>query len=267
MEFWRNYLEDLLERYPKLDGIGGQFSEWEGRRCDCDRCYGNHFAILERFFAAMVDVGRRWNSNMKFWVYSSWGTRDIVLNQDRYPNFINIDWSGAMAPLARRQYIPRSRWYLFHRGRERFSEFSYKYAASSLNYLGLEGMEIRVPAYKMQDNRLQAFEEFGWNPGLTIDEYAQAYIRKLYRRHDPQLTELYAAWLKLLGYQEFTRSSEDFATGFYESPNPDQDRARFSESTVTVRRLLDQITSDVERNVTEDELVVAIKKQFEEMGH
>lgn len=259
MEFWRSYIEDLLDHYPKLDGIGGEFAEDDYLLCNCPLCRGNHFAIFEKYFAAMVDVGRRYNPNMAFWVYDSWGTRDIVQHQDRYPNFIDIDWSGLMAGLSRREYLPRSKWYLFHREADRFPDFSYKYGASILNERGQECMEIRVVAYKSWDNAVQAFEEFSWNPRLTIDEYAELYIRKLYRRSDPQLARLYAAWLKFPGYQEMASGREGDTGTFYEDPTREEDRARAAEAKATVARLLEQIPD-------RSELVETIRRQFAGMN-
>ncbi len=259
MQFWRSYLEDLLDHYPKLDAIGGEFSENDYLVCNCHLCRGNHFAIFERYFAAMVDVGQRHNPNMEFWVYDSWGTRDIVQHQDRYPNFIDIDWSVMMAALSRREYLPRSRWYLLHREISRFPDFAYKYGASILNERGQECMEIRVVAFKSWDNAVQALEEFSWNPRLTIDEYAELYIRKLYRRNDPQLAKLYAGWLKFPGYQEMASGWGEGDT-FYQDPTPEEDRVRAAEAKATVAQLLEQIPDH-------SELVETIRRQFAAMNH
>lgn len=120
-------------------------------------------------------------------------------------------------------------------------------------------MEIRVVAYKSWDNAVQAFEEFSWNPRLTIDEYAELYIRKLYRRSDPQLARLYAAWLKFPGYQEMASGREGDTGTFYEDPTREEDRARAAEAKATVARLLEQIPD-------RSELVETIRRQFAGMN-
>ncbi|HLH36112.1 MAG TPA: family 20 glycosylhydrolase [Alloacidobacterium sp.] len=260
MHFWRSYLEDLFEHYPKLDGIGGQFAEDDYIVCNCDRCRGHHFAIFEKYFSVMVEVARRHNPKIACWVYDSWGTRDIVEHQDRYPNFIDIDWSGLMAGLSRREYLPRSKWYLFHREASRFPDFAYKYGASILNERGQEGMEIRVVAYKSWDNAVQAFEEFGWNPRLTIEEYAELYIQKVYRRRDPQLAKLYESWLKFPGYLEMVSGREGDNGTYYQDPTAEEDRALAAKAKATLAQLLDQIPDH-------SDLVELIRRQFAAMNH
>lgn len=260
LEFWKAYWEELLERYPDVDGIGGQFSEHtDTHRCKCPRCapLENHFALIEKFFAEMVKIGRRANPQMKFWIYDSWGTRDILLHRDRYPNFIQIDWSGAVGALHYKQYLPRSNWYLLSPSGRRFLEFHYKYAISALNERGVEGVEILTGAYREYDNRHQAFEEFTWNPRLPLEEYARLYIQKLCRRRDPRLAELYAAWLNFLGYQALAGPPAGGAP-FYEAPRQNEDAARAMAAREIVARSLDQFRDG-------PDLVEAIRGEFAAM--
>jgi hypothetical protein len=254
LQFWREYLEDLLEHYPTLDGIGAQFSEHDKNICNCESCSRNHFAINEKFFAAMTEAGQRRNPQMAHWIYDSWGTRDIILHQQRYPNFVNIDWSGSFAPLYRRQYLPRSNWYLFHRSGEQFPEFTYQGATQVLNERGVEAMQIRGVAYKIYDNAYQAFEEFSWNPRLSIERYADQYIRKLYHRRDPQLSSLYAAWMNFLGYRELAGPAAG-GVMFYENPYRSADVAKAAEAEAVVTRLLEQVQD-------RSQFVEAIRNQF-----
>ena len=41
MQFWKEYWNELLERYPDVDGIGGQFCEHSNMRCNCKNCTDN----------------------------------------------------------------------------------------------------------------------------------------------------------------------------------------------------------------------------------
>jgi hypothetical protein len=258
LQFWRDYINDLLEQYPGLDGIGLQVAEGAQNRCNCEKCTKDPLGTLEKYFAAMVDVGRSKNPNLKFWIYNSWGTRDIEAHQSHYPNFISVDWSMMLGPLYYQQYLPRGTWYLVHTMGQRFSEFTYKYAAIPLNERGQEGMQIRAAAYKTQDNAFQAFEEFSWNPRLGMDQFAELYVKKLYHKTEQQIAELYAAWMNLLGYRSLTGATgRGFGAAgvFYENPNRDSDQAKADEAKATVTRLLGQIQD-------QSELVTTIRSEF-----
>ncbi len=257
LEFWKAYWQELLEWYPDVDGIGGQFSEHTNtHRCNCPQCapLENHFRLIEKYFAEMVNMGHRVNPRMKFWVYDSWGTRDILRHRDRYPNFIQIDWSGALGALHYKQYLPRSDWYLFFPSGRRFLEFHYKYAMSALNEQGVKGVEISTGAYREHDNLHQAFEEFTWNPRLDLEEYSRMYVQQLCRRRDPRLAELYAAWLNLLGYPVLAGPPAGGAP-FYQAPRAEEDSRRGAAAKATVARLLGQIRGG-------PELVEAIRREF-----
>ncbi len=287
LQFWRDYIDDLLAHYPALDGVGLQVSETARNRCNCEKCTRDPLAQFEKYFAEMVDVGRRKNPKLKFWIYNSWGTRDIEAHQARYPNFVAIDWSLAtLGPLYYKQYIPRGNWYLMHTMGQRFSEFTYKYAAMALNESGQEGMQIRAAAYKTQENSFQAFEEFAWNPRLGIEQFADLFVKKVYHHADQQVSELYSAWMKLLGYRSLTGQSAGGPGGppppgaggspgagrgpagpggpspggvYYENPNRDADLARADEAKATVVRLLGQVQD-------RSELVSAIRAAFERLN-
>ena len=234
MDLWRAYLEELLDRYPQLDGLGMQLSETARLVCNCSRCNGNarQFAINEEFFAAMVEIGRKRNPAMTFSVYDSWGTRDVLLHSSRYPNFVDIDWSGDLASLFYKRYIPRSTWYLFHKGAERFPDAAYKYAAMALNERGLKAMQIRGAAYREFDNAYQAFEEFSWNPRLSIEDYAALYARIAQRREDESLAALYTAFLNFMLYRDLAGVP---AAGARLSP----DQERGNRARTEVERLLE----------------------------
>jgi hypothetical protein len=212
---------------------------------------------MEKYFAAMVDVARHVNPRMSFWVYDSWGTRDIVQHRSRYPNFINIDWGVGLGPIHYRQYVPRSSWYLFHRGSDRFPEFSYKHASVALKHRGLEAMQIRAVAYRDFDNAFQAFEEFSWNPCLPLDQYAKFYIGKHLRQRDPEMIDLYVSWMNLVGYRDLA-SDRAGRRVLYENPNQESDQRQADEARRKVGRLIGEVQNS-------SELVSAIRAQFESL--
>lgn len=114
-----------------------------------------------------------------------------------------------------------------------------------------------MAAYQIHDNSHQAIEEYGWNPRLTIEAYADLYIRKLYRRRDPQMSELYASWLNLLGFRELGGPVRGGGI-FYHNPEATADLARAAESKAAVARLLGRIQD-------RSELVEAISSQFQDL--
>ena len=203
-EFWRMYLTELVERYPNVRGIGGQFCEHSGTRCTCPICSERFFEIQEEFFEEMVKTVQARNSDIIPWIYDSWGTREIVRCADRYPHFVNVDWGSAEDCLkfySRRQ-IPRGTWYLQHASGSRWREHLLRIGTRTLAASGVSGYQIRGVSYREQDEMYHAAQEFAWNPALTDEGFARLHIIRRYHRDDEALARLYASWIRLNGRRE-----------------------------------------------------------------
>ena len=151
----------------------------------------------------MVKIGKKKNSGIKIWLYDVWGVRDILKNKDKFDGLIRIDWNDKFVPFMFRHYIPRGNWYLYHRGyNEKGSEFGIKECAKIFNERNLEGYQIRGVHYKEMDQIYSAFEEFAWNPSLSINDFAYLYILKKLRKKNKKLSQAYASWIKIRGYKE-----------------------------------------------------------------
>ncbi len=203
MRFWKDYWNELLDRYPEVDGIGGQFAEEFNMRCNCKNCRDNFFQLQLKYFEEMAKIGKRKNPDIKIWLYDSWGTRDILKNKDKFPGLIRIDWGRGPGPFMFRHYVPRGNWYLYHRGfNEIGSEFGIRECAKIFNERGLEGYQIRGVHYKEMEQIYSAFEEFSWNPSLSIEDFARLYILRKLRRETKNLFQGYASWINIQGYKE-----------------------------------------------------------------
>lgn len=202
MKFWREYWAELMDRYPHVDGVGGQFCEHVPSRCDCENCNEHFFDLQLKYFEEMYRIAKSKNPDIRLWFYDAWGARDIKRFADKHPEVIYIDWGAQFQIFSFKHAVPRSNWYLYHRGRERWYEFGLKEAAQIFNERRQEGMQLRMVYYKELDRMYQAFEEFSWNPRLSIGEYARLYTRKQLRRDEETISKVYTHWIKIKGYNE-----------------------------------------------------------------
>lgn len=209
MQFWEDYWNELLTRYPDVDGIGGQFCEHPNTRCNCDNCQQNFFQLQFEYFTKMTEIGKSKNPDIKVWFYDAWGARDILKNKDKFSNIIYIDWGAGFESFMFGHRLPRSDWYLYHRSSNEFGgEFGIKQCAQKFNKRNLKGFQMRVVHYKEVDQVYQALEEFTWNPYLSIEDFAHFYVIKKLRKEDKTLTTLYSSWIKAHAYKEILACAE-----------------------------------------------------------
>jgi hypothetical protein len=217
MNFWLEYLDELLDRYPSVRGIGGQFGESMHEKCDCGRCSTGYFDVQEEYFARMVEVAHSKDPAIVPWVYDSLGSREIIRAAEKYPHFINVDWGSAQTWLkfeSRRQ-VPRSDWYMQHAYGRRWQESMIRRCTRVLSSMGQTGYQLRVLDFKSQDELYHAVQEFTWNPDLDDDDFARLHIMKRYHRDDAGLSNLYATWIRISGaHEELSRGESDGWTDF-----------------------------------------------------
>ncbi|MFQ6041293.1 MAG: family 20 glycosylhydrolase [Candidatus Poribacteria bacterium] len=173
MEFWEEYWDELLDRYPGIDGIGGQFEEHRSYRCDCANCAKSFFQLQWKFFKRMSEIANQKNPDIKLWAYRSWGARDILKNRDKLPQkLIWIDWGGQVQPFLVNKSTPRGDWYLYHRSREQWYEYGQKQSAMVCHQNGINGFQMRGFDGTLDEIKL-------WRAALTQAEVQLSMIGKL----------------------------------------------------------------------------------------
>lgn len=223
MQFWQDYIEELLTRYPNIDGIGLQPSEGRNpnTRCNCKDCQRtNYFDINLRFFKALRTIAKSINPRIKIWFFSGYGSKKIT--KDKFPDVIKVDWDAALPiellkrrqkqivnskydwdnllsqePLANK---PFGDWFLFHTMGRDWEEFRIKQSCVFLHEIGVKGYQNRVTSYHTKKSLFQAFSEFTWNPDISMPDICQLYLIRKYRRKYPQEASLLARLMEARGY-------------------------------------------------------------------
>jgi hypothetical protein len=203
MQIWRDYWDEALDRYPGVEAIGCQFGEGISPRlrCQCDVCRSDQYYKKQlEFFDAMVEAARSRRHPVKYWIWRVPGAKDIIERKKDYPDLVDIDWRLNFRPfmLGRRT---EGDWYLYHRHGNN-PEFGMKQMCMAMENLGLEGLQIRAVQFREKDKLFQHFEEFTWNPQLSIADYAHLYAIKVLRRKDEKLADAYAHYIRAQGYSE-----------------------------------------------------------------
>jgi len=240
MAFWRAYWEEVLDTYPEVDGIGGQFSE-HLYCCDCEECTRAGFpALAARYYDAMEEIARRRHPPRRTWIWTVPGARDIMAHRERHPDLTVIDWGLGFEPFAMGQVVPKSDWYLCH-GSGRISDFGMREYCRSFSSRGLQGVQVRAVDYRQADRYFRGFSEFMWDPRLSVDEYAHLQTIGQLRRKDPDVTAAYAHLIRAQGYLELLQ---------YESPCSDAwarregVQGRYEEERKQLREALEKTGGD-----------------------
>lgn len=201
-EIWRSYWQELIERYPEVDGVGGQPCEHPETRCNCNECRRTFFDQEKKFFNEVFRIGKAKNPNISPWIYRVWGGFQLLEPSDTNNTPIVIDWGARFPLFMTHRYLPRSDWYLFHCMNSEWPEFGFKQVSMAFPKYGVKAYQIRGVKYRETDHLYQAYEEFAWDPDLSVEDYAFLYVLKRFRREDPELAEAYAHWIKATGYAE-----------------------------------------------------------------
>jgi len=205
MEFWLAYLDELLERYPTVDGVGGQWCEHRNTRCNCSNCRELFFELQYRYFRSMVEATRRRKPSLRAWFYDSYGARDIVLHQDEIPNLTRVDWGSDATPYYLQRAIPKGQWYLYHRSGDRWPESGTKYMAEALSSHNLDGIQMRAVYYREHAHTYSAFGELSWNPGLRLADLARLYYLRAQGTAEGVMTSAYTDWMQMTGLWELCK--------------------------------------------------------------
>jgi hypothetical protein len=201
-EIWRRYWQELIDRYPEVDGVGGQPCEHPETRCNCDECSRTFFDQEKKFFTEVFRIGKAKNPKIQPWIFRVWGGLQMLESSDADISPIVIDWWARFPLFMTHRYLPRSDWYLFHCMHSEWPEFGFKQVSMAFPKYGVKAYQIRGVKYRETDHLYQAYEEFAWDPDLSVDDYAFLYILKRFRREDSELANAYAHWIKATGYAE-----------------------------------------------------------------
>ena len=240
--FWRDYWTEVLDRYPEVDGIGGQFSE-HLNICNCERCSrAGFFDLATEYFGTMEELARSRNPDLKLWLWGVPGVRDIIKRKSEIPNLVLIDWGLSFQPFFLNQIVPKSDWYLCHGGGQ-ILDFAIKRFCTTFNRLGLKGVQIRGVEFKEGDRNYQSFEEFMWNPQLSLEDYAHHYTIKQLRKKDKKVTDAYYYLIKAQGYSELLsyQGGEPGATTWCRE---EQYTEKFETALKRLKEILEGISTD-----------------------
>jgi len=202
MQLWKEFWKDVLDHYPQTEAAGVQFCEHLGSRCQCSFCNSEKFFAKNlEFYEEMRKIAQNHNPPVKTWIWSVPGAREILARWQSYPDLTVIDWGLDFMPFALKHYIPRGDWYLHHKS-GKHTAYSVKQMCHALNRYNIEGIQIRAIKYKPNDIKYQYFEEFTWNPDMTIEDYAHLYTIKKLRRKDEKIASAYAHYIYARGYYD-----------------------------------------------------------------
>lgn len=233
MEIWKGYWDEILDRYPDVEAVGCQFAENLSMRCHCGMCSSDQFFTKEKeSFDAMVKIARSKTPAVKSWIWTSPGAREVLAGRKNYPDLTVIDWRLKLVPFVLQHYVPRGDWYLYHEYGNN-PEFGMKQMCMALSRRKMEGIQIRAVQFKEKDRVFQHFEEFTWNPELSIDDYAHLYIIKVLRKKDKNVTKAYAHYIRAQGYYEILtakdKSDVSAETGNFEFGIPPEEWIDFED--------------------------------------
>ena len=205
LELWKAYWDETLTHYPDVEAIGCQFGEHLNARCQCDVCgCDKYFERQLAFFDAMVDVAQSKNPPVKYWIWRVPGAKQIIENKRDYPDLVDIDWRLKFRPFML-GHETEGDWYLYHHHGNN-PEFGIKQVSMALQKQHLKGMQIRAVQFKEKDRMYQCYEEFTWNPKLSIEDYAHLYTIKTLRRKNKNVTKAYVHYMRARGYYEIFRA-------------------------------------------------------------
>jgi len=202
MSFWEEYLKEVFNRYPSLDGIVGQFAEGvDGRLCACDNCRNNFLDLQWRYFRRMAEIARQDKPERKIYNCASTGAVEILRHRGEIKNFIQFDWGGeGVGQFLYNHTCLHGEWYLLHHMGQKWQESDWKCMSRVAASSHLQGLAKRGVSYFSTENDYFAFGEFAWNPELGMENYADRYIKFSLRKKDDETSALYAHWIKAQGY-------------------------------------------------------------------
>lgn len=197
MAFWQGYWREVLERYPGIAGIGGQWCEHMEYRCTCRRCREQFHGLQWRYYKAMVEVAEEVRPGLAYWMWYARGGAEIARHRSELPNLTYVYWGdGATRPPVVRAQGTGVDWYLSHGMNDPDYEPWLRHHALACRELGLEGLQKRMGLFHPCDRVYFAFSEFAWSPDTDWAEFARRYGLRTWRVRDEQRVSEYARDMK-----------------------------------------------------------------------
>ena len=245
MAFWEEYLEEVFNRYPGIDGIVGQFAEGFEGICACENCRRNFLKLQWQYFKRMAEVAQRNKPERKIYNCASPGAVEILRHRNEIKNFVQLGWGGkGFCQFHYNCVLPQGEWYLLHHMGEKWHEFDWKRMSQVLAAYHFQGIAKRGVSYLPTQNDYFAFGEFAWNPELQIEDYADLYVKFSLRRKDKETSALYSHWIKAQGYNCVLKQLHDwkadkipFSTKEIDTHYP----SLLKEELITISSLLEKI--------------------------
>lgn len=193
MAFWQGYWREVLERYPGIAGIGGQWCEHVEYRCPCSRCSRDFHGLQWRYFQAMVEMAEEVRPGLDYWMWYAKGGSEIARRRSELPNLTYVYWGdGATRPPVAHAQETEVDWYLSHgMTNPEYEPWLQRHALAS-RALGLEGLQKRMGLFHPCDQAYYAFAEFAWSPDTTWPELARRYGLRTWRVRDGQRVAEYS---------------------------------------------------------------------------
>lgn len=196
-KFWRQYIAELLKRYPGIDGLGCEVGEHLASYCACPACKGREQELGYEYFKIMAGTARKINPALKLWFYRAAGAARIAERRSEFGDVTMIGW-GFTQFWGPRRSIPRGDWFLCHTGTEEHAEAYLHQAIDTLSRNKFDGIQIRGTKYMEWESKYRAFDEFTWNPDLSLDDFAILNAIRQERQYDGKLIDIYRHWMRLV---------------------------------------------------------------------
>ena len=196
-KFWEEYIREIVTRYPLLDGIGCEMGEHMEHYCQCSKCKCRELKLGYEYFKIMADTARKIKPDIKFWFYRAAGAGLIAERKAEFGDVTMIGW-GFTALWDLRRSVPREDWFLCHTGTEEHAEDLLRKSVNTLSRNSVEGIQIRGSKYKEWEGKFRAYDEFTWNPDMSLEDFALINILRAERKIDPVVAEIYLNWMRFV---------------------------------------------------------------------
>lgn len=199
---FRDYIRDIFEHFPQLDGIGGQFAEGLSGTCDCPGCAENFMRLQYEYFREMVSIAQQDRPDRVAYAYRSPGAAEILKRADEIPNLIWGDWGTFYANHVMGKSVVRGQCYMFHCGNMMWNEYGMRQVTRMCAAQGLAGFEKRGVTYRQTAHDYLAFREFTWSIHTDLEDLARIWTVKTFRERDDAVASAYAHWMKAAGAEQ-----------------------------------------------------------------
>ncbi len=195
--FWRQYIAELVTRYPEIDGLGCEVGEHLSSYCACPACKGREQERGYEYFKLMADTARRIKPSLKLWFYRAAGAARIEERRSEFGDITMIGWgfTGNLGPrgvpcraATGFSAIPAT----MSMPRRICASRRAPSAGTGLTAFKSAGRNMAME----WEAKYRAFEELTWNPDLSLSDLAVLNTIRAERRYDRELADIYLQWMR-----------------------------------------------------------------------